>query len=154
MTSTSVLIFLTILFATISAFYYRRDNQAGAMCAAAMTGAMATYGYLTEPIRYAALAQASVCAGICIMIAFKYSRGRSQYRLLPSLCAFGLASATAQQWLSISGRILVYGEWPEVSIYNTMILAIILILVCRANGNVAKIATWDEWDGRTERRRH
>ncbi|MFV1943932.1 phage holin family protein [Pseudomonas luteola] len=154
MTSTSVLIFLTILFATISAIYYRRDNQAGAMCAAAMTGAMATYGYLTEPIRYAALAQASVCAGICIMIAFKYSRGRSKYRLLPSLCAFGLASTTAQQWLSISGRILVYGEWPEVSIYNTMILAIILVLVCRANGNVAKIATWDDWDGHTERRRH
>lgn len=100
------------------------------------------------------LSQATICAGLCIMVAFKYNRGESRYRLIPSLCAFGIASMAGQQWMSILGRILMYGDWPIVSFFNTGILAIFLILVIRARGNVAKI--WQmpgTWNGH-ERRSH
>lgn len=86
-----------------------------------------------------ALAQAGFCGGIAFLIAFKYRRAGSDYKLLPSLCAFGLASLFAQQWLSITGRILMYGEWPVVSIYNTLIFAILFVLISRAKGNVARM---------------
>lgn len=86
-----------------------------------------------------AIAQATFCGGIAFMIAFKYQRGESSYRFLPSLCAFGLASLFGQQWMSIMGRILFYGEWPVVSVFNTLIFGIIFVLIIRAKGNVAKV---------------
>lgn len=86
-----------------------------------------------------ALFQATFCGGIAFMIAFKFQRGDSTYRFLPSLCAFGLASLLAQQWLSIMGRIMMYGEWPVVSVYNTMVFGILFILIIRAKGNVSRL---------------
>lgn len=85
-----------------------------------------------------ALLQAAFCGAICFMIAFKYRRGESSYHFFPSLLAFGLASLFGQQWLSIIGRVLFYGEWPIVSPFNTGIFAIIFLLILRARGNVAR----------------
>lgn len=98
------------------------------------------FGYYADPVRYSALAQASVCAGITIMIAFRFRRGISSYRLSPSLCAFAMASLAGQQWISITARVLA-GEWPVVSIFNTMFFAVILFLLWRVKGNVAKMTT-------------
>lgn len=86
-----------------------------------------------------AVAQAMFCGGIAFMIAFRFQRGDSSYRLLPSLCAFALASLFGMQWLSVIGRVLFYGEWPVVSVFNTLIFGIIFVLIIRAKGNVAKM---------------
>lgn len=91
-----------------------------------------------------ALAQATFCGGICFMIAFRYQRGSSDYHFFISLCAFGLASLFGQQWLSIMGRILFYGEWPVVSPYNTMIFGILFILITRARGNVSRVFQFEK----------
>lgn len=90
-------------------------------------------------IQVKAILQAFFCGGIAFLIAFKYQRGGSRYYLIPSLCAFGIASLMAQQWLSLVGRILMYGEWPEVSIYNTMFFALIFVLLKRSKGNVSRM---------------
>lgn len=86
-----------------------------------------------------ALLQAFFCGGIAFVIAFKYQRGDSSYHFLPSLCAFGLASLLAQQWLSVMGEILILGVWPDVSIYNTLTFAFLFVLIVRAKGNVARM---------------
>lgn len=102
--------------------------------------------------QFVALMQATFCGGICFMIAFKFNRGDSNYQFIPSLCAFGLASLFGQQWLSIIGRILFYGEWPTVSVYNTLIFGIMFILIVRSKGNVARVFRFDSgWDGRERR---
>lgn len=90
-------------------------------------------------IQIVATAQAAFCGGCAYQIGFKFRRGSSEYRLLPSCCAFGLASLCAQQWMSIVGRVLMYGNWPVVSIYNTLTFAILFILLSRAQGNVSKM---------------
>lgn len=107
------------------------------------------------PDQLVAILQASFCGGICFMIAFKFNRGASKYHFIPSLCAFGLASLFGQQWMSIVGRILMYGEWPTVSVYNTLIFGILFILIVRSKGNVARLFRFDsreEWDGQERRR--
>lgn len=91
-----------------------------------------------------ALLQATFCGGICFMIAFKFKRGKSTYRFLPSLCAFGLASLLGQQWLSIMGRVLFYGEWPIVSVYNTLVFGILFVLIIRAKGNVSRLFKFEQ----------
>lgn len=88
--------------------------------------------------------QAMFCGGCAYQIAFKYRRGDSTYHWIPSLCAFGLASLLAQQWLSIVGRVLMYGTWPVVSIYNTLVFGIMFILLARAKGNVSKMFNFSE----------
>lgn len=88
------------------------------------------------------IAQALFCGGLCFFIAFIYKRGESRYKFLPSLCAFGLASLFGQQWLSLISRALMYGAWPEVSPYNTMIFGILFLLVARSKGNVSRIFDW------------
>lgn len=104
------------------------------------------------PEQLVALMQATFCGGICFMIAFKFNRGDSNYQFIPSLCAFGLASLFGQQWLSIIGRILFYGEWPIVSVYNTLIFGILFILIVRSKGNVARVFRFESnWDGRERR---
>lgn len=93
-----------------------------------------------------ALLQAFICGGIAFVIAFKFRRGDSSYHFMPSLFAFALASLFAQQWLSLVGRILMYGEWPVVSIYNTLIFGILFVLVTRAKGNVARMFDFNRKD--------
>lgn len=90
-------------------------------------------------VQLVAILQALFCGGLCFVIAFTYRRGDSQYKFLPSLCAFGLASLFGQQWLSIMGRVLLYGDWPQVSVYNTLIFGILFALAVRAKGNVTRI---------------
>jgi hypothetical protein len=93
-------------------------------------------------VQIVATLQAIFCGGCAYQIAFKFRRGTAAYRLLPSMCAFGLASLCGQQWLSIVGRVLMYGNWPVVSFYNTMTFAILFILLSRARGNVSKMFTF------------
>lgn len=88
--------------------------------------------------------QATFCGGCAYLIGFKFRRNGSTYHWLPSLCAFGLASLFAQQWMSIIGRVLLYGQWPVVSIYNTMVFAIIFVLLMRAKGNVARMFDFNQ----------
>lgn len=85
------------------------------------------------------LAHAGFCGGICFVIAFMYRRGGSSYKFLPSLCAFCLASLFGQEWLSIVGAILLYGQWPATSVPSTLIFGILFILALRSRGNVARL---------------
>lgn len=91
--------------------------------------------------------QAMFCGGCAWQIGFKFRRGESSYHWLPSLCAFGLASLFAQQWMSIVGRVLMYGQWPIVSIYNTLVFAIIFVLLARAEGNVSRMFDFQDKTG-------
>lgn len=90
-------------------------------------------------VQIVASLQAMFCGGCAYQIAFRFRRGDSTYRLLPSACAFALASLCGQQWLSIIGRVLMYGNWPVVSGYNTLTFAILFILLSRSHGNVSKM---------------
>lgn len=90
-------------------------------------------------VQFIAAMQATFCGGCAWQIGFKYRRGDSEYQWIPSLCAFGLASLAAQQWLSIVGRVLMYGNWPIVSVHNTLFFAIIFILLVRSKGNVSRM---------------
>lgn len=128
-----------VLIACASCCFARGHNRAS--LAILMVGlALTPFGYYADPVRYAALAQASVCAGITVLIAFRFRRGVSTYRFAPSLCAFAMASLAGQQWVNITARILS-GEWPVVSIFNTMFFAVILFLLWRVQGNVAKMTS-------------
>jgi len=91
--------------------------------------------------------QAAFCGGCAYQIGFKYFRGESKYSFRLSLCAAGLGSLMAQQWLSIVGRVLMYGEWPVVSIYNTLVFAIIFFLLMQSKGNVAKMFDFSSHGG-------
>lgn len=91
-----------------------------------------------------ALAQAFFCGGLAYLIAFKYRRKGASYKLSASLCAFLLASLFAQQWMSIIGRVLWYGIWPIVSVQNTLIFAVLFMLVARAKGNVSRMFDFSE----------
>lgn len=95
--------------------------------------------------------QASFCGGCAYLIAFKYRRGNSSYHWMPSLCAFGLASMMAMQWLSITGRVLVNGDWPVVSLQNTFVFAILFVLLTRAKGNVARMFDFSDSDHNSDR---
>lgn len=97
-------------------------------------------------IQIVATMQAGFCGGCAYQIAFRFRRGCSSYRLLPSICAFALASLCAQQWLSIVGRVLLYGTWPVVSFYNTLTFAILFVLLSRAHGNVSKMFYFQSGD--------
>lgn len=90
-------------------------------------------------VQIKAILQAFFCGGIAYLIAFRFQRGAANYYVVPSLCAFGIASLMAQQWLSLVGRVLMYGEWPDVSIYNTLFFALIFVLLKRAKGNVSRM---------------
>jgi hypothetical protein len=90
-------------------------------------------------IHIKALAQAFFCGGIAYLVAFRFQRNGSTYYLFPSICAFGIASLLGQQWLSITGRILMYGEWPDVSIQNTLVFALMFVLLIRSKGNVSRM---------------
>jgi hypothetical protein len=95
-------------------------------------------------IQIIASMQAAFCGGCAYQIGFKFRRGDAAYRLLPSACAFGLASLCGQQWLSIIGRVLMYGNWPIVSIYNTLVFAILFVLLSRSKGNVSKMFNFSD----------
>uniref|UniRef100_A0AAU6W362 Holin n=1 Tax=Pseudomonas phage Orisa03 TaxID=3138542 RepID=A0AAU6W362_9VIRU len=101
----------------------------------------------THWVAIVASLQAAFCGGCAYQIGFKYFRGESKYSFRLSLCAAGLGSLMAQQWLSIVGRVLMYGEWPVVSIYNTLVFAIIFFLLMQSKGNVAKMFDFSSHGG-------
>lgn len=110
---------------------------------------MAMLGFLdAHSVQIIAALQATFCGGISYQIAMKYSRGKSQYHWMPSLCAFALASLMGQQWLSIVLRVLFTGVWPVVSTQNTMAFAILFALLVRAEGNVSRMFDFGEHDKR------
>lgn len=86
-----------------------------------------------------AILQAFFCGGIAFFIAFKYQRNGSTYHFFSSLCAFGLASLFAQEWLSVVGGVLLHGVWPNASVYDTLIYGLLFLLVIRAKGNVSRM---------------
>lgn len=86
-----------------------------------------------------ALLQAFICGGIAFVIAFKFRRGESTYHFMPSLFAFALASLFAQQWLWVVSGVLLHNTWPDVSTYDTLIFALLFVLIIRARGNVARM---------------
>lgn len=95
-------------------------------------------------IQIVASMQAMFCGGCAYQIGFKFRRGESSYHFTLSACAFGLASLCAQQWLSIVGRVLMYGNWPVVSFYNTLVFAILFVLLSRSKGNVSKMFNFSD----------
>lgn len=96
--------------------------------------------------------QAAFCGGLFFSIALIYQRAGATYKLLPSLCAYGLASLFGMQWLSIVADMLRTGIWPDVSIYNTLIFGILFALVVRSKGNVSRIFDLSGKSGKNRRR--
>lgn len=99
-----------------------------------------------------ALLQAVFCGGLFFSIALIYQRGTATYKILPSLCAWGLATLFGMQWLAIMSEMLKTGNWPDVSIYNTLIFGILFALVVRSKGNVSRIFDLSGKSGKNRRR--
>lgn len=85
------------------------------------------------------LLYATLCGGLCFVIAFMYQRKGSKYKFVPSLVAFAIASLSGVQWLDVMGSILLYGYWPRVNPLVTAGVAAFFILSMRYRGNVALI---------------
>lgn len=96
--------------------------------------------------------QAAFCGGLFFSIALIYQRRESTYKLLPSLCAFGLASLFGMQWLTIVADMLRTGAWPNVSLFTTLIFGILFALIIRSKGNVSRIFDLSGKPGKNRRR--
>lgn len=96
--------------------------------------------------------QAVFCGGLFFSIALIYQRSGATYKPLPSLCAYGLATLFGMQWLTIMSEMLKTGNWPDVSIYNTLIFGILFALVVRSKGNVSRIFDLSGKPGKNRRR--
>lgn len=88
------------------------------------------------------LAAAMLCGAICFRIAL-YRRHGARYRAGVSWLAYLLAAATGCEWLTVVLGILLARPVPEVSPYLLIVLAVLLVLVYRAGGNVARILRMD-----------
>lgn len=88
----------------------------------------------------ASLIQATFCALIFTMIGIRYRPfPGSAYKVSVSLIAWAACSITGMQFMSLVGRIVLNGELPEVSWFNTAFYGLVVVLVYRAGGNVARI---------------
>lgn len=83
-----------------------------------------------------------VCGAICIRIAF-YRRAGARYRAGVSWLAYTLAAATGCEWLSILLAVLLSKPVPTVSPFLLIVLIVLVVLVYRARGNVARILRMD-----------
>jgi len=83
-----------------------------------------------------------VCGAICIRIAF-YRRAGARYRAGASWLAYALAAATGSEWLSILLGVLLSKPTPAVSPFMLIVLLVLVVLVYRARGNVARILRMD-----------
>lgn len=88
------------------------------------------------------LAAAALCGAICFRIAL-YRRQGARYRAGVSWLAYLLAAATGCEWLTVVLAVLLAKPVPEVSPYLLIVLAVLLVLVYRAGGNVARILRMD-----------
>ena len=84
------------------------------------------------------LAAAAICGAICFRIAF-YRRQGARYRAGVSWCAYVLAAATGCEWLSVMLAVLLARPTTAVSPFILVVLLVLLVLVYRARGNVARI---------------
>lgn len=88
----------------------------------------------------AALIQSLFCALIFTMIGIQYRPfPGSRYNVKVSLIAWAACSITGMQFMSLMGRIVLTGMIPDVSWFNTAFYGLVVILVYRADGNVARI---------------
>lgn len=99
------------------------------------------------------LLAAAICGAICARI-MSYQREGARYRAFVSLLAYVLAMGTGCFALSVTIGTLYGKPVEEVSPFLLIVLAVMLILVYRAKGNIAQILRMDwtgKWDGRERR---
>lgn len=88
------------------------------------------------------LAAAAICGAICFRIAF-YRRQGARYRAGVSWLAYVMAAATGCEWLSVTLAVLLAKPATAVSPFLLIVLIVLLVLVYRAGGNVARILRMD-----------
>lgn len=102
------------------------------------------------------LAAASICSAICLRIA-TFRRGPLRYRFGVSLLAYLLCVGTGCYALTVALDLLRGHAAPSVSPWLLIILGVVLVLVYRAKGNVARVLQMDfqdRWNGVDRRRRN
>lgn len=84
----------------------------------------------------------ALCGAICFRIAV-YRREGARYRAGVSWLAYLLAVGTGCESLQITLATLTAKSPPAVSPFLLMVLVVLLVLVYRARGNVARILRMD-----------
>jgi len=84
----------------------------------------------------------ALCGAICFRIAV-YRRDGARYRAGVSWLAYLLAVGTGCESLQITLATLLAKPAPTVSPFLLMVLVVLLVLVYRARGNVARILRMD-----------
>jgi len=84
----------------------------------------------------------ALCGAICLRIA-AYRRDGARYRAGVSWLAYLLAVGTGCESLQITLATLTANTPPTVSPFLLMVLVVLLVLVYRARGNVARILRMD-----------
>ncbi|MGY2277428.1 MULTISPECIES: phage holin family protein [Pseudomonas] len=84
----------------------------------------------------------ALCGAICLRIAV-YRREGARYRAGVSWLAYLLAVGTGCESLQITLATLTAKPAPAVSPFLLMVLVVLLVLVYRARGNVARILRMD-----------
>lgn len=85
------------------------------------------------------LLYAMLCGSLFFVVTFMYQRNGAKYKLFPSLVAFVIAAMTGAEWIEVTGSIVLYSKWPEVSPVSTIFLSILLFVAVEERGNVARI---------------
>lgn len=88
------------------------------------------------------LTAGALCGAICFRIAV-YRRDGARYRAGVSWLAYLLAVGTGCESLQITLATLLAKPAPTVSPFLLMVLIVLLVLVYRARGNVARILRMD-----------
>lgn len=84
----------------------------------------------------------ALCGAICFRIA-AYRREGARYRAGVSWLAYLLAVGTGGESLQITLAALMAKPGPTVSPFLLMVLVVLVVLVYRARGNVARILRMD-----------
>lgn len=84
----------------------------------------------------------ALCGAICFRIA-AYRREGARYRAGVSWLAYLLAAGTGGESLQITLAALMAKPGPTVSPFLLMVLVVLVVLVYRARGNVARILRMD-----------
>lgn len=84
----------------------------------------------------------ALCGAICLRIA-GYRRDGARYRAGVSWLAYMLAVGTGCESLLITLSVMMSKPVPTVSPFLLMVLIVLLVLVYRAQGNVARILRMD-----------
>ena len=88
------------------------------------------------------LIAAALCGAICYRIAI-YRRDGARYRAGVSWLAYLLAVGTGCESLLITLSVMFAKPVPAVSPFLLMVLIVLVVLVYRARGNVARILRMD-----------